>query len=94
MREFNLDRLRTLIAVADRGSFAAAAQALRREVLGMAAEMLDRTPAALEMRPDHVASPDGSVSAWKKSAASPTPMRRPSTSCRCSAHGTRGSTSS
>ena len=28
MREFNLDRLRTLIAVADRGSFAAAAQAL------------------------------------------------------------------
>lgn len=28
MREFNLDRLRTLVAVADRGSFAAAAQAL------------------------------------------------------------------
>lgn len=41
------------------GAVTAAAQALRRELVGMAAEMLDRMPAVLEMRPDCVASPDG-----------------------------------
>lgn len=43
------------------GAVTAAAQALRREVLGMAAEMLDRTPVALEIRSDRVIAPDGAT---------------------------------
>jgi CO/xanthine dehydrogenase Mo-binding subunit len=41
------------------GAATAAAKALKNEVLGMAAELLDRAPASLELQTNRVAAPDG-----------------------------------
>ena len=47
----------------------AAAQALKHEVQGMAAELLDRAPASLELQLDHVTAPDGATISLAEIAA-------------------------
>ena len=51
------------------GAVTAAARALKDEILGMAAEMLDRAPASLAFTPDRVASPDRATIALTEVAA-------------------------
>ncbi len=51
------------------GAVTAAAHALKHEILGMAAELLDRAPASLSMRSDRVAAEDGPTIALAEVAA-------------------------
>ena len=51
------------------GAVTAAALALRRELLGMAAELLDRAPESLALREDRVAAPSGAEVALAEVAA-------------------------
>jgi len=60
-------RVRTAPSRAHRGHLLrrrgrdAAVQALKHEVQGMAAELLDRAPASLELQFDHFTAPDGAT---------------------------------
>ena len=51
------------------GAVTAAVQALKHEVQGMAAELLDRAPASLELQLDHFTAPDGTTISLAEIAA-------------------------